>query len=313
MTSNIIIALNVVLPLFLCIALGYGLRRIRMVDEPALNTMNKLVFKVFLPLLLFHNVYTTDLSEAFNGRLILFEVGAVVLWFLFLMIVIPRIEKENSRRGVLVQAIFRSNFVLFGLPVAANLCGEENIGVTSLLVGIVVPVFNVLAVVSLEFFRGGKVNIKKVLKGIATNPLILASLLGVIFYFLHIRLPQFLEKTVQDLSKVATPLSLVVLGAFFTFGTIRGYARQLLLGVAGKLIIWPLIVIPIAILMGFRDVELASLMILLGSPTAVSSFTMAQQMDGDGDLAAELVVFTTGISIITIFLWIVVLKSLGVI
>ena len=152
-----------------------------MVDEPALNTMNKLVFKVFLPLLLFHNVYTTDLSEAFNGRLILFAVGAVVLWFLFLMIVIPRIEKENSCRGVLVQAIFRSNFVLFGLPVAANLCGEENIGVTSFLVGIVVPVFNVLAVVSLEFFRGGKVNIKKVLKGIATNPLILASLLGVIF------------------------------------------------------------------------------------------------------------------------------------
>ena len=137
--ENLRISMNVVLPLFFCMALGYFLRRIKMVGETALNTMNSLVFKVFLPVLLFRNIYTTDLAEAFNPNLVLLSVSAIVLWFLILMLVIPRIIKDNPRRGVLVQGIFRSNFVLFGLPVAVSLFGEEGVGVTSLLVGIVVP------------------------------------------------------------------------------------------------------------------------------------------------------------------------------
>ena len=311
MTSHIILALNVVLPLFLCMAAGYGLRRIRMVDGPSLKVMNRLCFKVFLPILLFRNVYTTNLSESFNGPLILFSVAGVFGYFLLLMLVVPRLEKENRRRGVLIQGIFRSNFVLFGLPVAISLCGEDHVGVTSLLIGIVVPVFNVLSVVALEVFRGGRIYVKKIVKGILTNPLILASLLGVIFYLLKINLPQAIDKTVLDLSRIATPLSLIVLGASFTFGKIPGMAKQLTIGVLGKLVIAPLIMVPLAILLGYRNVELISIMIMFGSPTAVSSFTMAQEMDGDGDLAAELVVFTTGISILTIFLWILILKTMS--
>ncbi len=313
MITNLVIALNVVLPLFLCMAVGYFLRRIHLVNEATLTGTNALCFKVFLPILLFRNIFTTDLTSVFNGRLILYAAGGVVVWFILLMILVPRIEPDNRKRGVLVQGMSRSNFVLFGLPVAANLCGAENVGITSLMIGIVVPLFNVLAVIALEAFRGGRPNIRKMVKGIVTNPLIIASALGVICYFLKVRFPAAIDQTIADLAKVATPLSLVVLGGFFTFGAIKGYIRQLLIGVAGKLVIWPLIMVPLGILLGFRNVELVTLMIMSGSPTAVSSFTMAQQMDGDGDLAAEMVVFTTGISILTIFLWIFVLKSMGMI
>ena len=309
--ENLILAFNVVLPLFICISLGYFLKKIGMCDEKALNVMNKMCFKVFLPIYLFHNIYTTDLSAAFDAKLILFAVGGLIVIFLVLMALIPRVEKENARRGVLIQAIFRSNFALFGLPVALSLCGEELIGPTSVLLGLTVPVFNVLAVISLETFRGGKPDVKQMLRGIVTNPLIIASVTGIIFYFLRIKLPYGVEKSIVDLGRVATPLSLVALGGSFTIGRVKGYVKQLVLGVCGRLIVVPAIMISIGILIGLRNEMLIPVMIMFGAPTAVSSFPMAQQMGGDGELAAELVVFSSGFAIVTIFLWTFVLKQGG--
>ncbi len=309
--ENLILSFNVVLPLFLCIMLGYFLRRIHMVDTPSLNTMNKLCFKVFLPIYLFNNIATTDLSAAFNAKLLVVAVCGLVGQFLLLMLLIPRIEKESPRRGVLIQAIFRSNFALFGLPVALSLCGTEKVGPTSILVGFTVPVFNILAVVALESFRGGKPSIKKMLKGIATNPLIIASLTGILFNILDISLPSAVQKSVTDLGGVATPLSLVALGGSFTVAKVKEYRKQLTIGVLGRLVISPLIMVTIGILVGFRNEMLIPLLIMSGAPTAVSSFPMAQQMGGDGDLAAGLVVFTSGLAILTMFVWIFVLKQMG--
>lgn len=311
--ENLILSFNVVLPLFICISLGYFLKRIGMCDEKALNVINKMCFKVFLPIYLFYNIYTTDLSAAFNGKLIVFAIGGLIAIFFVLMFLIPRVEKEDSRRGVLIQAIFRSNFALFGLPVALSLCGEELIGPTSVLLGLTVPVFNVLAVISLETFRGGKPDVKQMLRGIVTNPLIVASVVGIVFYFLKIKLPYGVEKSVVDLGKVATPLSLVALGGSFTIGKVKGYVKQLLIGVLGRLVVVPAVMISLGILIGLRNELLIPVMIMFGAPTAVSSFPMAQQMGGDGELAAELVVFSSGLAILTIFLWTFLLKQGGVI
>ena len=313
MKENLLVALEVVLPLFFCMALGYGLRQIRMVDESSLVVMNRLCFKVFLPILLFRNIYTTDLKEALDGKLIAFALVALVIWFLLLMCIIPRIEKENPKRGVMIQGMFRSNYALFGLPVATTLCGEGHIGATSLLLGIVIPFYNVLAVIALEIFRGGKPNYRKILLGIVKNPLIIASVLGLIVYLLKIQLPKPVDKTVLDLSRVATPLSLVVLGGYFTFRSVVAYRKQLTIGVLGKLVLSPLVMLPFAVQMGFRGVAMVALMIMFGAPTAVSSFTMAQEMDGDGDLAAQQVIFTTFFSILTIFILVFILKTLQLI
>lgn len=309
--ENLIISFNVVLPLFLCMALGYFLKWIKLYDDATLKTINKLVFKVFLPIYLFRSIYTTDLSAVFNPKLILFAVLGILAWFVILMLVVPRIEKEDAKRGVMVQAMFRSNFVLYGLPVAVSLCGEENIGATSLMIGIVVPIFNILAVITLETFRGGKPSVAKMAKGIATNPLIIASVIGIAFYFLNIKLPTAVEKTVTDLGRVATPLALVALGGEFKFHKVKGNLRQLIIAVSGKLVISPLAIVAAGIVLGFRDEMLVPILLMSGAPAAVSSYTMAQQMGGDGELAGEIVVFTTALSILTIFLWVFGLKQLG--
>lgn len=311
--DNLILSFNVVLPIFLCILLGYFLRRIRMVDTPSLNVMNKLCFKVFLPIYLFNNIATTNLAAAFNGKLLATAYLGVTAQFILLMLLIPRLEKENPRRGVLIQAMFRSNFALFGLPLALSLCGTEKVGPTSILVGFTVPLFNILAVVSLESFRGGKPSIKKMAKGIATNPLIIASLLGIVFNLLDFTLPGAVQKSVNDLGGVATPLSLVALGGSFTVSKVKEYKKQLTIGVLGRLVFSPLLMVSAGILLGFRNELLIPLLIMSGAPTAVSSFPMAQQMDGDGELAAGLVVFTSGLAILSMFLWIFVLKQIGMI
>lgn len=311
--ENLIIAFNVVLPLMLCIMLGYFLNRIGIIGEALRKGMNSLCFKVFLPFYLFQSIYTTDVAASFNGTLMIFCCVAMTAWFALLMYLIPKVEKENPRRGVLIQAMFRSNFALFGLPMAESLCGAERMGPTSLLIGICVPLVNILAVITLESFRGGKPSIRKMLLGIAMNPLIIASVLGVVFNLLDIPLPSAVQKTITDLGRVATPLSLVALGASFTFASVAGYRMQLALGVSGKLVICPLIMVTLGVLLGLRAEMLVPVLIFFGAPTAVSSFPMAQQMDGDGELAASLVVFTSALSILTIFLWVFVLKTIGLI
>jgi predicted permease len=312
--ENLILAFDVVLPLFLMMALGYFIKCIKMVDDGTLKKMNNVVFRVFLPILLFYNIVSTDLTTAFNGPLILTAVLFVLGEFGLCMIVVPLVEKEKRRRGVLIQGIMRSNFVIFGLPVLVSLCGEgSNTGAVSLVIAVVVPMFNAFSVIGLEINRGGRLNFFKILKSVAANPLIIASVLGLVMLALGLKLPQVLLKPVGDLAKVATPLALVILGAEFNFSSIKGCARQLVMGVTGRLVVMPLIFLTIAILLGFRGEELIALMVMLAAPPAVSSFTMAQQMDGDSELAGGLVVFGSLFAVLTMFLWIFALKTLALI
>lgn len=300
-----------VLPLFLVIALGYGLQLLGMYEVVALKTMNRLVFKVFLPTYLFQSIYSTNLLVAFNKKVILFSIISLLLWFLVLLCLVPFIEKQNNKRGVMIQGLFRSNFVLFAIPLAISLCGEDNIGITSLLVGIIVPIYNVLAVITLEIFRGGKPNSKVIVKGIITNPLIIASVLGIGLNQLNISLPYAIEKTVIDIGKVATPLALLVLGGEFHFSRVKETMKQLMITVIGKLVVFPFLVLVAAIAMGFRNETLVPIFLMTGAPVAVSSYTMAEQMDGDGELAGEIVVVSTALSILTIFIWVFLLKQLA--
>lgn len=309
--ENLIVSASVVLPLFFMIALGYFVKRIRMVDDPSLQVMNNLTFRVFLPVLLFYNIYKTDVGTALNNTLMAFAAVSVTVSFFVLLLLIPRIEKANPRRGVLIQGIFRSNFIIFGLPVTESLFGPGAAGTASLLIAVIIPLFNALSVVALELFRGGKMNPKKILKGIVTNPLILASALGVLAMVTGFRFPAVLEEVVADVGGIATPLALIILGASFSFSAVKGHGKQLLLGLGGRLVLIPAIFLPIGIALGFRGPELAVLIALFASPTAVSSFTMAQQMDGDAQLAGQLVVFGSLFSILTIFLWVFSFKQLG--
>lgn len=307
--ENLILSLNVVLPLFITMSLGYFLKYLNMFDNNTLDTMNNITFKSFLPMLLFYNIYKTDLQGVFNLKLMIFSATCVIALYLILYLIVPLIEKDNKKRGALLQGLFRSNFVIFGIPITESLFGSEKVGVAALLIAVIVPLFNILSVLALETFRGGKPDFRKISIGIIKNPLIIASCLGILTLLLKIKIPTAIEKTISDVSKIATPLSLILLGASFKFDNIKKYLKQTTIAVVGKTILTPCIILPICIMFGYRGVELSTLMIIFAAPTAISSFTMAQQMDSDSDLAGQIVVFTSAFCVVTVFMWIFILKQ----
>lgn len=307
--ENLILSLNVVLPLFITMSLGYFLKYLNMFDNNTLDTMNNITFKSFLPMLLFYNIYITDLQGVFNLKLMIFSATCVIALYLILYLIVPLIEKDNKKRGALLQGLFRSNFVIFGIPITESLFGSEKVGVAALLIAVIVPLFNILSVLALETFRGGKPDFRKISIGIIKNPLIIASCLGVLTLLLKIKIPTAIEKTISDVSKIATPLSLILLGASFKFDNIKKYLKQTTIAVVGKTILTPCIILPICIMFGYRGVELSTLMIIFAAPTAISSFTMAQQMDSDSELAGQIVVFTSAFCVVTVFMWIFILKQ----
>ena len=302
----------VVFPIAILMALGFLLRRIKWVGEGSVKQFNQIVFRVFLPTMIFKNVYESDLWTVFHPKLILFAVLSVIGCILLLFCLIPLLEKDNAKRGVLIQGIFRSNFVIFGLPIAEALCGSSATGTASVLVAMVIPVFNFVAVITLEIFSSKTPNARKIIKGILTNPLILASVLGLAVNFIGIRFPSVIETSIGSVASITTPLALILLGASIHFETVKGNRLQLIGGVAAKLILLPAICLPLAALVfGFRGQEMAILLALFASPAAVSSFTMAQQMGGDDELAGQLVMFGTVLSVVTMFFWILILIGLG--
>ena len=306
------ISANAVLPMCLIMALGYGTRRLGWIRREEISAINKIAFRIFLPCLLYYNVYCSDLSGSFDPLLMAYAVGGVLLTFGLSLGYTLLTEKLPERRGVMIQGMFRSNYVIMGIPVAAALLGADQLGTVSILIAVVVPLFNMLSVVVLEVFRGQKPKPLHILGQIAKNPLVIGSVLGILTLAAGIRLPHILEQTIQNISAIASPLQLFLLGAFFQFSGLKTYRRELVTVSAAKLIVAPGLFLGLGALLGFRDVAFVSLIGVFASPTAVNSFTMAQQMGGDAELAGDIVVTTSAVSILTMFLWIFLFKSLGV-
>lgn len=306
------ISANAVLPMCLVMALGYGTRRLGWIRREEISAINKIAFRIFLPCLLYYNVYCSDLSGSFDPLLMAYAVGGVLLTFGLSLGYTLLTEKLPERRGVMIQGMFRSNYVIMGIPVATALLGADQLGTVSILIAVVVPLFNMLSVVVLEVFRGQKPKPLHILGQIAKNPLVIGSVLGILTLAAGIRLPHILEQTIQNISAIASPLQLFLLGAFFQFSGLKTYRRELMTVSAAKLIVAPGLFLGLGALLGFRGVAFVSLIGVFASPTAVNSFTMAQQMGGDAELAGDIVVTTSAVSILTMFLWIFLFKSLGV-
>lgn len=309
--ENLMISANAVLPMCLIMALGYGTRRLGWIRREEIFAINKIAFRIFLPCLLYYNVYCSDLSGSFDPLLMAYAVGGVLLTFGLSLGYTLLTEKLPERRGVMIQGMFRSNYVIMGIPVATALLGSDQLGTVSILIAVVVPLFNMLAVVVLEVFRGQKPKPLHILGQIVKNPLVIASALGILTLAAGIRLPHILEQTIQSISAIASPLQLFLLGAFFQFSGLKTYRRELVTVSAAKLIVSPGLFLGLGALLGFRGVAFVSLIGVFASPTAVNSFTMAQQMGGDAELAGDIVVTTSAVSILTMFLWVFLFKSLG--
>lgn len=311
--ENLIVALNAVAPFLLYISFGYLVRNVGLADEAFMNRLNQLVFKAFFPILMFYNMYQIEKGFVLNVRLVAFAVTSLLILIGLMFAVVPRLEKENPKRGVIIQGVYRSNFVLFAIPLTESIFGQGNTTLASMMVAIIVPIYNVAAVVILEYFRGGELSIFTVIKNVAKNPLILGAFTGFITFLSGISLPLCLIKPISQFAGMTTPLALFVLGGTLHFSKIRGNATYLILVLAAKMVVIPALIMGIASFMAFEPIERFLLFSMYATPIAASSYPMAQNMGGDGELAGELVVMSTAISVITIFLWILFMKNAGII
>ena len=298
-------------PLYFYMATGAVLRRMKVLKTEDLPKLNGLLFRSFLFFSLFNNVRNADFTGADSGKLLLFGGVSIFCLFGLYMLIVPRIIKDYRQSAVSIQAMYRSNFVLLGMAYAEQLCGPENVGPVSLLVSIVVPMFNLLAVLTFELLRGGKVNIGKILLNIVKNPLIIASALGAVCALFNVQFPEYLDKPMKSLGIAATPFAMVLVGASLTLKSMAKN-KKLVLGVSAvRLILSPLLVVPVAVLLGFRDAALVGIMTATAAPTAVVSVAMSYELGGDGELAAEIVATTSLLSLFTMFLWVLALRGMG--
>ncbi len=311
--ESIKLSFDAVMPIFILMSLGYILKKIKLADKKSVDAVNGWVFKIFLPVLLFYNIYNTQTADVLNVKLIVFTVVGILLVFVLGYFAVLFLTKDNAKRGVMLQGFFRANFAILGIPLVSYICGNKASGLASSMVAVVIPVFNILAVIALEIFREGNsnLNILKLLRGIITNPLIVGCVIGLIVFALDLKLPSVIEKSVKDIASMATPLAIIALGSVFDFSDIKSYFRENVIVVMTRLVIVPLIMIPIAIWIGFRGEALACLLVVFASPIAVSSFSMAQQMDGDENLAVQVIAISSALCLVTLFMWIFSLSFLG--
>lgn len=324
-------AINAVMPIIMLIVLGYILKQIGFLDANFVKRGNKLVFRVGLPALLFYTIYNVEDLGAFNWSTVWFSIGAVLLIFVLGLIVVRLFVKDRKRKGVVLQCIFRSNYAIIGIPLAEALGGPEGIALVAVLSAFVVPLFNVLAVIALSLFtnEGGKIDIKSVLKKIVTNPLILGTVAGLVALLIRSLLPvgadglpvfyiyrdlKFVYKAVENLSKLATPLALIVLGGQFVFSAAGKMLKEIIIGVSWRTLLSPAVGIGLALLLthlgvvNFGPAEFTVFVALFGTPVAVSSAVMAGEMGCDDQLAGQYVVWTSVCSMFTIFAIVFVLR-----
>ena len=213
MLESFSVAFNAVAPFLILLGIGFLIVRTGLSDREFMNRLNTLNFRIFFPFLMFNNVYGAKPENMPSLKLMLTGALSVILLVVLLVIAVPKVVKENPRRGVIIQGIFRSNFIIYGIPLTTSVFGTEKSSVCGIMILLMVSIFNIAGVIVLELFRdGGKIRPGKLLLGIAKNPLLQGCVLGLLFYLLQIRLPKFIESPVSSLASLASTLALVVLG-----------------------------------------------------------------------------------------------------
>jgi len=328
--ETLLFTINAIMPLLLLILLGYILKRIGMLSKEFLKIGNKLVFRVCLPTLLFCNISELEDLRSIPVNAVFF-VLAIIAVLVLLGYFSTFVAEDKTQKGVMMQCIFRSNFALIGIPLAEMIGGSKGVTIAAILSAFTIPLYNILAVIVLSSFIQAKSDqsLSKQLKAIAKNPLIIGVMLGLAALLCKqffaaspvltaVSRLSFLRTTLSYLSRTATPLALLVLGGQFEFHSVKGYRKQILVATLGRTVIAPLLGIGGAYLLmqsnitHFEPAAIAAFIALFGTPVAVSSAIMADEMKNDGQLAAQLVVWTSLLSILTLFLFIFGSRMLGI-
>ena len=313
--ENLLFSLNATVPVFLMMVLGLVFRKLGWLDETFADKMNKFVFMVPLPVLVFEDLATVDFAEVWDTRFVFF-CFAVTLVSIGIAAGISCLWKEKSLQGEFIQVSYRSSAALLGVALIQNIYGDA--GMAPLMMIGSVPLYNIMAVVVLSLFHPERRGIdgavmKKTLKGIATNPIIIAIVLGLFWSALRIPMPPIMQKTVSSIGGMATPMGLIAMGAAFDVRKAFAKAKPAAAAAFIKLIGFCALFLPVAVALGFRESELVAILVMLGSATTVSCFVMAKNMGHEGVLTSSVVMLTTLFSGFTLTGWIYLLRSLALI
>ncbi|MDX8416920.1 MAG: AEC family transporter [Absicoccus sp.] len=308
--DNLIFSLEATMPVFLLIVLGYFFEKVHILDKALANQMNRFAFQIALPVLVFQDLAQQDFAKAWNGKYVLF-CFVITLASIGIAFLLSLPMHDKAERGEFIQATYRSSAAILGLAFIINIYGSS--GMAPLMIIGTVPLYNVAAVIILTLTSSEKKAgaIKQSLIGILTNPILIGIVVGLFWSVCHLPYPVIFGKVVQSVANLATPLSLIAMGAAFEFHSMRRVWKQTLVATFMKLVGFVALFMPLAIRMGFRNSYIVALLVMMGSATTVSSYVMAINMHHKGELSAAVVSLTTLVSAFTLTMWLFIMKSHG--
>lgn len=311
--SNLIYSINATLPIFLLIILGKVLKTTKIISDEFTKTADRYVFRIALPALLFSDLTENNVGSAFDGKYVLFCFSVTIFSIAVLWGLTEKFMKNEEQKGAFIQGSYRSSAAILGLAFINNM--YDSVGMAPLMIIGCVPLYNIFAVIilTLKGDNGGKKpNMKETFINVMKNPILLSILSALPFALLNLHFPSFVNKAIGSVANTATPLALISIGASFEGKKALKKMKPTLLASFIKLILLASLFLPLAVFFGYRNQELMALLVMLGSPTTVSSYIMAKNTGNDGILTSSIIVLTTLLSSLTLTLWIFVLKSFGV-
>lgn len=311
--SNLIYSINATLPIFLLIILGKVLKTAKIINDEFTKTADRYVFRIALPALLFSDLTENNVGSAFDGKYVLFCFLVTIFSIAVLWGLTEKFMKNEEQKGAFIQGSYRSSAAILGLAFINNM--YDSVGMAPLMIIGCVPLYNIFAVIilTLKGDNGGKKpNMKETFINVMKNPILLSILIALPFALLNLHFPSFVNKAIGSVANTATPLALISIGASFEGKKALKKMKPTLLASFIKLILLVGLFLPLAVFFGYRNQELMALLVMLGSPTTVSSYIMAKNTGNDGILTSSIIVLTTLLSSLTLTLWIFVLKSFGV-
>lgn len=313
--KNLVFSLNATVPVFMMMVFGWFAKKIGLLDDHTTSKLNKFVFKTLLPALLFMDLSTADFRKVWDSRFVFFCISATLL-SVGIALCYSLLHKDKAERGEIIQASYRSSAAILGIAFVNNIYGEATMA--ALMIVGTVPIYNIIAVIVLSLTSpandrsaGGRELALNTLKGIATNPIILGILAGILWSLSGLSQPVIMSKSISYLGNMATPLSLIALGASFKVSETKGKVPVTVGIVLIKLVFFCAVFLPAAIHFGFRGEKLIAILVMLGSATTGSCFVMSKNFGHKGAITAFAVMLTTLCSAFTLTTWLFILKTLN--
>lgn len=311
--GNFIFSLNATVPIFLVMVFGWILMKKELFTKDFAAIADKYVFKVALPLLLFKDIATADIRQSFDWKFVIFCAAVTTVMFMGVWALTSIFMKDKSMVGAFSQASVRGSGAILGIAFVENIYG--NSGMAPLMIVSAIPLYNIYSVIILTFGSKNRKKdgnlVKTTIKNVITNPIILGILAGMPFSFFNITIPEIPLKVISNVAVTATPIALLMIGAEFEGRKALAKIKPTIIATFIKLVLLPVLILPVAVLMGFRDSELISILIVAGSPTTVTCYIMAKNMGNDEVLTSSIVAMATLLSSVTLTLWVFILKFYG--